>query len=157
MQELCEYAYEACRQSITQTTINEWLEFVESVSYTPSQNGSASPQVNVQSITSTTNVFGPYAQRLRHDVLEYLVVTLPTALNVHQRGPANGSVSPSPESPSSPSQYGSGRDALLDVFSRVPFDLFKAAVESPTFQIGKHFFTSCCVASQLHTYHIITD
>ena len=156
MQELCEYAYEACRQSITQTTINEWLEFVESVSYTPSQNGSASPQVNVQSITSTTNVFGPYAQRLRHDVLEYLVVTLPTALNVHQRGPSNGSVSPSPESPSSPSQYGSGRDALLDVFSRVPFDLFKAAVESPTFQIGKHF-TSCCVASQLHTYHIITD
>ena len=142
MQELCEYAYEACRQSITQTTINEWLEFVESVSYTPSQNGSASPQVNVQSITSTTNVFGPYAQRLRHDVLEYLVVTLPTALNVHQRGPANGSVSPSPESPSSPSQYGSGRDALLDVFSRVPFDLFKAAVESPTFQIGKYFFTS---------------
>jgi len=137
MQELCEYAYEACRQSITQTTINEWLEFVESVSYTPSQNGSASPLVNVQSITSTTSVFGPYAQRLRHDVLEYLVATLPAALNIHQRGPANGAVSPSPEShsPTSP-QCGSGRDTLLDIFSRVPFDLFKSAIESPTFQIG---------------------
>ena len=143
--DLCEYAYEACRQSITQSTISEWLEFVESVSYSPSQNGSASPTVNAQSITSTTSVFGPYAQRLRHDVLEYLVVTLPAALNVHQRGPANGTVSPSPESPSSSSQHSSGRETLLDIFSRVPFDLFKAAVESPTFQIGKYFSTSCCL------------
>lgn len=146
MQELCEYAYEACRQSITQTTINEWLEFVESVSYTPPQNGSASPLVNVQSITSATNVFGPYAQRLRNDVLEYLVVTLPTVLGVHQRGPANGSVSPSSESPSPSLPYGSGRDTLLDVFSRVPFDLFKTAVESPTFQIGKRYM-SCCLTA----------
>jgi len=136
MQDLCDYAYEACRESITQTNINEWLEFVESVSYTPSQNGSASPSMNAQSITSTTTVFGPYAQRLRHDVLEYLVVTLPAALNIHQRGPANGPVSPSSEPPSPSSQHSSGRDALLDIFSRVPFDLFKAAVESPTFQIG---------------------
>jgi len=133
MQDLCECAYEACRESITQTNINEWLEFVESVNYTPSsQNGSASPSANIQSITSSTSVFGPYGQRLRDDVLEYLVVTLPAALNVHQRGPTNGPVSPSPES-----QNGSGRDELLDIFSRVPFDLFKAAVESPTFQIGK--------------------
>ena len=139
MQDLCEYAYEACRESITQTNINEWLEFVESVNYNPSQNGSASPSVNAQSITSTTGVFGPYAQRLRHDVLEYLVVTLPAALNIHQRGPANGPVSPSPGSPSPSSQDNSGRDALLDIFSRVPFDLFKAAVESPTFQIGECF------------------
>ena len=152
MQDLCEYAYEVCRQSITQTTISEWLEFVEMVSCAPSQNGSASPSVNMQSITSVTNVFGPYAQRLRHDVLEYLVVTLPTALNVQQRAPANGSVSPSPESPSSPSQYGSGRDVLLDIFSRVPFDLFKTAVESPTFQIGECFLTTCFVTSQLRTH-----
>ena len=147
MQELCECAYEACRQSITPTTINDWLEFVESVSYIPPQNDSASPPVNAQSITSTTGVFGPYAPRLRHDVLEYLVVTLPVALNIHQRAPANGSVSPSPESPSPSSQFGPGRDALLDVFSRVPFDLFKAAVESPTFQIGKSSFASRYIAS----------
>ena len=139
MQELCEHSYEACRQSITQATIHEWLGFVESVSFTPSQNGSTSPQVNVQSITSTTTVFGPYAQRLRDDVLEYLVVTLPATLNVHKRAPANGSVSPSPESTSPSSQNTSGREVLLDVFSRVPFDLFKAAVESPAFQIGKCF------------------
>lgn len=136
MHELCEHAYESCRQSITQTTIHEWLEFVESVSYTLPQSAPASPQVNVQSITSTTSVFGPYAHRLREDVLEYLVVTLPAALNILQRGPANGTVSPSPEPHSPPSQHGSGRDALLDVFSRVPFDLFKTAVESPAFQIG---------------------
>lgn len=136
MHELCEHAYEACRQSITQTSVHEWLEFVESVSYTSPQNGSGSPQVNVQSITSTTSVFGPYAQRLRDDVLEYLVVTLPAALNILQRGPANGTVSPSPEPHSPSSQHGSGRDTLLDIFSRVPFDLFKAAVESPAFQIG---------------------
>jgi hypothetical protein len=157
MEELCEYAYEACRQSITQTTINEWLESVESINYTPSQNGSASPQVNAQSITLTTSVFGPYAQRLRHDVFEYLVVTLPTTLNIQQRGPANGTVSPSPESPSPSSPHGSGRDALLEIFSRVPFDLFKAAVESPTFQIGECFFTSCYVVSQLRIYHHETD
>ena len=157
MQELCEYAYEACRQSITQSTISEWLEFVESVSYTPPQNDSASPPVNVQSITSTTSVFGPYAPRLRHDVLEYLVVTLPAVLNIHQRDPANGTVSPSPESPSPSSQYGPGRDTLLDIFSRVPFDLFKTAVESPTFQIGKRFLASRYVASQLRMCHHETD
>lgn len=140
MHELCEHAYEACRQSITQGTIQEWLEFVESVSYTPPQNGSGSPQVNVQSITSTTSVFGPYAQRLRDDVLEYLVVTLPAALNILQRGPANGTVSPSSSESHPPSpQHGSGRDTLLDIFSRVPFDLFKTAIESPAFQIGKRF------------------
>jgi len=148
MQELCEYAYEACRQSITQSTIIEWLEFVEAVSYTPPQNEPASPSVNVQPLTPTTSVFGPYAPRLRHDVLEYLVVTLPAVLNIHQRDPANGTVSPSPESPSPSSQYGPGRDTLLDIFSRVPFDLFKTAVESPTFQIGKRFLASRYVASQ---------
>ena len=137
MQELCDHAYEACRQSITQATIPEWLEFVESVSYSPPQNGSSSPQVTVQSISSTTSVFGPYGQRLRDDVLEYLVVTLPAALNILQRGPTNGAVSPSPEyQPPSP-QNGSGRDTLLGIFARVPFELFKTAIESPTFQIGK--------------------
>jgi len=155
MQELCEYAYEACRQSITQTTINEWLEFVESVSYTQPQNDSASPSVNVQSITSTTSVFGPYAPRLRHDVLEYLVVTLPAALNIHQRDPANGNVSPSPDSPSPSSQYGPGRNTLLDIFSRVPFDLFKTAVESPTFQIGKRSLTSLASVCHHETDHCI--
>jgi len=136
MQDLCEYAYEACRESITQTSINEWLEFVESVSYTPAQNGTGSPSMNVQTITSTTSVFGPYGQRLRHDVLEYLVVTLPATLNIHQHGPANGTVSPSPGSPPQSSQHNTGRDTLLNIFSRVPFDLFKTAIESPTFQIG---------------------
>lgn len=139
MHDLCEHAYGACRQSITQATIREWLEFVKSISCTPPQNGSASPQVNVQSITSTTSVFGPYAQRLRNDVLEYLVVTLPAALNIFQSDQTNGAASPTSESHSPSSQDGSGRDALLDVYSWVPFDLFKTAIESPNFGFGMRF------------------
>jgi len=42
-----------------------------------------------------------------------------------------------PVSPADPSAPPSGgREALLQVYSRVPFDMFKAAVESPQFQIG---------------------
>ncbi|OBZ75374.1 BTB/POZ domain-containing protein 2 [Grifola frondosa] len=77
-----------------------------------------------------TAVFGSYADRLRRDVFQFLVVTLPHMLNV-------GSAA----TPTTPSADGSasadaGRDTLLQVFARVPFDLFKTAVESPTFQIG---------------------
>ncbi|KAI6117741.1 hypothetical protein EDD16DRAFT_999590, partial [Pisolithus croceorrhizus] len=39
-------------------------------------------------------------------------------------------------SESGSSQGRSGRGTLLQIFSLVPFDMFKAAVESPAFQIG---------------------
>jgi len=118
MDDLCGYAYETCRRSLNVDTIAEWLKFVNASS-TSSDNLSPA---NMHS----TSVFGIYAQKLRADIFDYLVVTLPNYLEVHSICAA--------ESDSSPGA--NGRDTLLRVFSLVPFDMFKTAVESPTFQIG---------------------
>ncbi|TFK27394.1 hypothetical protein FA15DRAFT_586515 [Coprinopsis marcescibilis] len=113
MDDLCQYAYEVCRRSLSVETIGAWLEFIES---TPSQtDGSATPDV-------PRTIFGHYAQRLRDDVFHFLVVTLPEVLEVRQ---------PQPEASGR-----TGRDVLLQVYAQVPFDMFKTAVESPTFNIG---------------------
>lgn len=127
MDELCGHAYEICRQSITVENIAEWLEFVEAIP-APS-DGASTPIEPHQMPPSKTAVFGPYAQRLRDDVWHFLVVRLPRILN------ATGLSTPvTPHADSAPAD--TGRDALLQVYSRVPFELFKAAVESPTFEIG---------------------
>ncbi|KIJ68937.1 hypothetical protein HYDPIDRAFT_105469 [Hydnomerulius pinastri MD-312] len=118
MEDLCGYAYEACRRSISVETITEWLEFIDSIPL--SSDGSLTPEQPL------TPVFGQYARRLREDVFHFLVVALPNALEVYS--PA--------VSESGSSQGHAGRDTLLQIFSLVPFDMFKAAVESPTFQIG---------------------
>lgn len=115
MDELCGYAYDACRQSISVETINEWLEFIDTIPSSP--DGSLTPEL------SLTSVFGHFAQRLRDDVFHFLVVTLPNALEINS-------------SESDPSQVHTGRDTLLRVFSLVPFDMFKSAVESRAFEIG---------------------
>ncbi|KAH7889255.1 hypothetical protein F5I97DRAFT_1801567 [Phlebopus sp. FC_14] len=118
MDDLCGYAYEACRQSINVETITEWLEFIDGIPL--SSDGTLTPEQPLPSL------FGHYAQRLREDVFHFLVVTLPNALEVYSPAATeNGS-----------SQGHAGRAALLQIFSLVPFDMFKAAVESPTFQIG---------------------
>lgn len=128
MEDLCGYAYELCRQSISVENIAEWLEFVESVP-SPS-DGTSTPVEPHQMPPSRTAVFGPYAQRLKDEVFNFLVVKLPMVLNV------GGLSTPvTPQSDGTPSD--AGRDTLLQIFARVPFDLFKAAVESPTFQIGQ--------------------
>ncbi|TFK42977.1 hypothetical protein BDQ12DRAFT_677120 [Crucibulum laeve] len=115
MDDLCQYAYEACRQSISVDTIGGWLEFIDAI---PAPgDGTSTPNL------PPTSVFGLYAQRLRDDVFHFLVVTLPEVLEV-QNAPQDASAGPS------------GRDVLLQVYSRVPFEMFKTAVESPTFQIG---------------------
>jgi len=119
MDDLCGYSYEACKRSINVDTIAEWLKFVDSSS--TSSDGLSPTDMH------STSVFGIYAQRLRDDIFNYLVVTLPNFLEVHS------AASPAE---SGPSQDASGRDTLLRVFSLVPFDMFKSAVESPTFQIG---------------------
>ncbi|EEB89098.1 hypothetical protein MPER_12847, partial [Moniliophthora perniciosa FA553] len=113
MDNLCEYAYETCRRSISVDTIDSWLEFTESLS---SSNGENTPDV------SRARIFGPYAQRLRDDIFHFLVVTLPEVLEI--------------SSPHGPAQGTSNREVLLQIFSRVPFDMFKEAAESPSFQIG---------------------
>jgi len=116
MEELTEYAYNACRQSITVDTIGEWLQFIDT--FPSPRDGSTTPD------TPPTSLFGLYGQRLRDDVFHFLVVTLPEILEVQQ--------APQESSPSDTS----GRAVLLQIFSRVPFEMFKAAVESPTFDIG---------------------
>ena len=127
MPDLCNYAYDVCRQSISLENISEWLEFVDSLP-TPS-DGSNTPVEPHQLPSSRTAVFGPYAERLREDNLRFLVVVLPRTLNVNSiSSPAT------PQSESPPSD--AGRDTLLQVFARVPFDLFKTAIESPVFEIG---------------------
>ncbi|EJD05952.1 uncharacterized protein FOMMEDRAFT_104330 [Fomitiporia mediterranea MF3/22] len=111
MDELCNYAYQACRNSISVENINEWIEFVDNLS---TSDGTATPSEAQQQRPS---ILGPYALQLRSDVFNFLVVTLTSILDVH-----------------SPS--GSGRNTLLGIFARLGFDLFKSAIESPMFQIG---------------------
>lgn len=130
MDDLCNYAYEVCRQSISLESLPSWLEFVDTVP-TPS-DGSSTPIVE-QHQPLRTAVFGPYAQRLRDDVFNFLVVTLPNLVNF---GGQATPTTPLPEGASASSHADAGRETLLQVFARVPFDLFKAAVESPTFQLG---------------------
>ncbi|KAL4253918.1 BTB domain-containing protein [Abortiporus biennis] len=127
MDDLANYAYEVCRQSISVDNISQWLEFVDAIP-TPT-DGSSTPVEPHHMPPSRTAIFGAFADRLKNDVLHFLVVTLPSVLNVHGLS--------SPSTPSADGQSSdAGRDTLLQIFSRVPFDLFKAAVESPSFQIG---------------------
>lgn len=115
MDDLCQFAYETCRHSITIDNISEWLNFVEAMP--PATDGTATPDL------STLSVLGQYAMRLRDDVFHFLVVILPEILEIHK---------PPQEQTSQ-----TGRDLLLQIYARAPFELFKSAVESPTFQIGR--------------------
>jgi hypothetical protein len=115
MDDLCQFAYETCRRSITIDTISEWLSFVEAIP--PTADGTATPE------SSTLSVFGQYTPRLRDDVFHFLVVILPEILEIHK--------------PPQEQTGQTGRDLLLQIYARAPFELFKSAVESPTFQIGR--------------------
>jgi len=127
MEDLCGYAYETCRNSISVQNIGEWLDFVDTVP--PPSDGSSTPIDPHRMPLTRTAVFGPYAERLKNDVFHFLVVTLPNVLNVSGLS--------SPTTPQGDSQASdAGRDTLLQVFANVPFDLFKSAVESPTFLNG---------------------
>ena len=116
MEELCRYCYEACRQSISVETIRSWVEFIDTIP--SSGDGSTTPDL------PKTSIFGLYAQRLKDDVFHFLVDTLPEILEVQQSPPDASSSGPS------------GRDVLLQIYSRVPFEMFKTAVESPAFRLG---------------------
>lgn len=119
MDDLCRYAYNTCRQSITVESIGGWVEFIDSIP-SSTDDRSTTPEL------PKTSIFGSYAQRLKDDVFHFLVVTLPEILEVQQ--------SPDSSSPSGPN----GRDVLLQIYSRVPFEMFKTAVESPTFRLGMY-------------------
>ncbi|EJD52895.1 hypothetical protein AURDEDRAFT_180507 [Auricularia subglabra TFB-10046 SS5] len=123
MDELSNYAYRLCLQSISVDTIMDWLDFLDSLPAADAQNG-PDPQT----------VFGPYAKQLREDVLNFLTVSLPLSLNAFTPGEL------SPVSPSANAAAdSSGQETLLHVYCRLPFDLFKRALESPQFPVyGNH-------------------
>jgi len=116
MQDLCQYSYEACRQSISVETIGAWVEFIDSIP--SSGDGSATPDIPKPS------VFGLYAQRLKDDVFHSLVDTLPEILKVQQSSHESSSASGP-----------NGRDIPLQIYSRVPFEMFKTVLESPTLRL----------------------
>lgn len=126
MDDLANYAYEICRQSITLDTLPTWLEFVEL--FPAPSDGSATPVVEQNMRTA---VYGPYAQRLRDDVFHFLIVTLPNLVNFGEKATPT-----TPLSEGASQHSDAGRETLVQVFARVPFDLFKAAIESPAFQLG---------------------
>lgn len=131
MDDLCGYSYNTCKRSLNVDTVVEWLKFVD---FPPTSSDGLSP-----TDMHSTSVFGIYAQRLRDDIFNYLVVTLPNFLEVQ---------SASTSESGSPHGMG-GRDTLLRIFSLVPFDMFKTAVESPTFQIGRSLAVSKFPALEL--------
>lgn len=148
MSDLCEYAYEVLRQSLSLDTLEPWLEFVGAgigasngpPGSTPG-SGAATPVSPTTPLPSTApSVFGVYADRMREDLFHFLVVHLPATLGVSSP-PSNGA----PPTPTSAHEADAGgREALVQVFSRVPFELFKSATESPAFQIGEAPFFILC-------------
>ncbi|QRV86199.1 hypothetical protein RhiJN_14217 [Ceratobasidium sp. AG-Ba] len=110
MPELAEIAFEYCRASISPSTIVDWVNFIESMPPGAPQDAAAAyPQ-------GQTTVFGPYLTQFRDLVYGYLIVTLPNALHTF----------------ASPEQ-GSGWDELLSVYTQLPFETLKHAIESPAF------------------------
>ncbi|PAV24328.1 btb poz domain btb2 [Pyrrhoderma noxium] len=128
LEDLCHYAYHSCHESISVETIDEWINFVDSL---PSEDGMTTP-----SEVPPPTILGPYAYQLRSDVFNFLVITLPSSLDVH-------------------SATSNGRDTLLNIFSRLGFDLFKKAIESPLFQIGsdqeRFRFAKAAIDMRKHT------
>jgi hypothetical protein len=131
MPELCDAAYDACHASITPDSIVSWVEFVhhttsppDAPSHSAAGSGASTPiSPSPASRAVLPSVFGPYAQRLRADVVSFLIGTLPVLLGVTPGAtPAN--------------TVEGGRDALLQIFAGLPFEMFKSAVEAPEFQIG---------------------
>jgi hypothetical protein len=119
MDDLCNYTYDVCCRAINLDTIASWLALVDTI-----------PPDSAETPESPPSIFGCYAPRFRSDVLHFLIVTLPASLD------SGDLLAPSRSDPASLPSTPSGRDTLLRVFSQTPFDIFKAAVESPAFQIG---------------------
>lgn len=133
MDDLAAHAYEICKASISAESIYEWLDFLSSIPFSsststsPSPSSPSSPHINGNGHghgtptapdipdPSAAAIFGPYGARLKEDVFGFLVVTLPSYLVVAGGPPS---------------------EELITVYARLPFDYFKAAVESPNFPIG---------------------
>ena len=110
MPELADIAFECCRASISASTIVDWVNFVESMP--PPYPPDATPTYP----QGQTSVFGPYLAQFRELVYGYLIVTLPNVLQAF-----------------APVEDGNGWDELLGIYSQLPFDTLKQAIESTAF------------------------
>jgi hypothetical protein len=156
MDELSAYAYELCKNSMSVESIDDWLDFLQTLPSPPSTSGSGTvsptgvatpslpplpsnphelhhlaqfgvgppPTNGVSPPSWSSSVFGPYGPRLRDDVFQFLVSTLPEQLTA-----------------ANPGNPVAMTNALTEVYVRLPFEYFKAAVESPDFPIG--VYTNC--------------
>jgi len=113
MPELADIAFDSCRASISPSSIVDWVHFLESMP--PGHPPDATPAYP----QGQTSVFGPYLAQFRELVYSYLMITLPNVLQAFAAG-----------------EEGSGWDELLSIYSQLPFDTLKHAVESPAFPAG---------------------
>jgi hypothetical protein len=126
MPELADIAFECCRASISASTIVDWVNFVESMP--PPYPSDATPTYP----QGQTSVFGPYLAQFRDLVYGYLIVTLPNVLHAF-----------------APVEEGSGWDELLGIYSQLPFDTLKQAIESPAFPAGECYSSAIIVFNPL--------
>lgn len=138
MEDLCQLAYGACKEHITFETLTDWFQFLDAPPLSSPSNPStpvgmspvtASPSTPALELGGPTTVLGPYAQRLRDDILVFVVSTLPQTLQ------AFPSYSQNPAKPPAAGTE-SGYDTLLRIYSTLPYHVFKHAVESPSFPVG---------------------
>ncbi|KZT44112.1 hypothetical protein SISSUDRAFT_334510 [Sistotremastrum suecicum HHB10207 ss-3] len=120
MNELCVQAYEMCQQSISAETIDDWIQFADKRAHLASTQGEIIP-----------NSFDDYANRLRAHVMQFIIVDLPSHLHAF-----SGEASSPGATGANGSMPADGMEILLNVYSRIPFDIFKAAVESPALAVG---------------------
>jgi len=107
MDDLAGIAFETARHTISLDSLPSWTALLEK--------------------TMPQSVLGPYAQRLKDDVFAFLVSTLPNSLGAF----------PTYSHPERKLETGeTGYQALLRIYSILPFDVFKHAVESPMFPVG---------------------
>ncbi|KAG8989106.1 hypothetical protein FRB95_001843 [Tulasnella sp. JGI-2019a] len=124
MDDLAAAAYEMCRSNISAETIQDWLQLLDEPSSSPSPSSSIPGTPTME--TSPAAVLGLYGKRLRDDVFSFLVVTLPVSLHAfppHLQKAADGATE-------------TGQEVLIRIYSVLPFDVFKHAVESPAFPVG---------------------
>lgn len=116
MDDLAKRAYQMCKESIRVETIEDWLAWIDThpspfLSHSPTASAASTPRSpSPQSAPETpgSTIYGHYAQHLRDDVLEFLIVSLPTILFA--------------ENESNKPESGDAQEALLRIFSRVSFD-----------------------------------
>ena len=151
MEDLCHRAYECCKDSfsldstftpdvqlgVISPMFQDILEWVQSLDFSSPRSPTASPISTPSTPAPPETVLGAYATRLREDIFTFLVATLPQSLHAFPSwSHTTGTVQPPPVTQESESGY----DTLIRIYSQLPFDTFKHAIESPAFPVGIGMF-----------------